>query len=128
MARSARPPTVFLSYAHESRDHQNWILALANRLRKEGIDVALDQYEKYPPEGWASWTEHMIRESDFVLSVCTPEYLRRYMHQNSANEGLGVRWEGRLINTLIYASGSDTERFIPVLKEGAGFKNIPLPL
>jgi hypothetical protein len=35
-------PKVFISYSHDSPEHANRILALANRLRVEGIDCAVD--------------------------------------------------------------------------------------
>jgi hypothetical protein len=47
--------TVFISYSHDSPDHETKVLALANRLRADGIDAVLDQYEDFPPEGWELW-------------------------------------------------------------------------
>jgi hypothetical protein len=38
-------PTAFISYSHDSKEHQDKVLKLANKLRSEGIDCALDQYE-----------------------------------------------------------------------------------
>ena len=34
-------PTVFISYSHDSPDHEANVLALANRLRADGIDAVL---------------------------------------------------------------------------------------
>jgi hypothetical protein len=47
-----RVPRIFISYSHDSPEHGDRVLALADRLRAEGIDCHLDQYETSPPEGW----------------------------------------------------------------------------
>ncbi|MCA9710484.1 MAG: toll/interleukin-1 receptor domain-containing protein, partial [Myxococcales bacterium] len=54
MGRRSEPvtKTVFISYSHESDEHQRRVLGLANQLRKDGLDARLDQYESNPPEGW----------------------------------------------------------------------------
>jgi TIR domain len=65
------PPKVLISYSHDSPEHKDRVLVLSNRLRGEGIDCTIDQYLLVPPEGWPRWMEKQIRESDFVLMVCT---------------------------------------------------------
>ena len=40
------------------------------KLRNEGIDCMLDQYETSPPEGWPRWMDKQIRDANFVLMVC----------------------------------------------------------
>jgi len=64
-------PKVFISYTHDSPEHIDRVLSLANRLRVEGVDCQLDQYEQSPPEGWPRWMERQIEWADFVLVVCT---------------------------------------------------------
>jgi hypothetical protein len=48
-------PAVFISYSHDSPEHEANVLALANHLRADGIDAVLDQFESFPPEGWELW-------------------------------------------------------------------------
>jgi hypothetical protein len=43
---------VFINYGHDSPEHMDRVLELANRLRSEGIDAEVDRYEDEPPEGW----------------------------------------------------------------------------
>jgi hypothetical protein len=43
-------PKVFISYSHDSEAHEDRVLDLANRLRKDGIDAQIDQYETSPAE------------------------------------------------------------------------------
>ena len=35
----SQPPKVFISYSHDSPDHEARVLTLANRLRDDGIDA-----------------------------------------------------------------------------------------
>ena len=57
-------PRVFLSYSHDSDEHRDRVLALADRLRADGIDAHLDQYETSPAEGWPRWMRRQIRDAD----------------------------------------------------------------
>jgi hypothetical protein len=43
------PPRVFISYSHDTPAHESTVLALSDRLRSDGIDTILDQYETFPP-------------------------------------------------------------------------------
>jgi len=52
---------------------------LSDRLRADGIDCILDQYEVSPPEGWPRWTDNQISDAEFVLMICTETYYRRVM-------------------------------------------------
>jgi hypothetical protein len=61
--------TVFISYSHDSSDHARAVLALSNKLRSEGIDCVLDQYDSSPPEGWPRWMEREIGKAQFVLMI-----------------------------------------------------------
>ncbi|MEJ7623754.1 MAG: SEFIR domain-containing protein [Pyrinomonadaceae bacterium] len=42
------PPQVLISYTHDSSEHKERVFYLAQRLRCEGIDCNLDQYEDSP--------------------------------------------------------------------------------
>ena len=53
-------PRVLISYSHDSPDHRARILALSNRLRREGVDCRIDQYEQLPAEGWPTWCNRQI--------------------------------------------------------------------
>ena len=47
-------PGVLISYSHDSPEDEGKVLALANRLRSNGIAAVLDQYEIVPPQGWVA--------------------------------------------------------------------------
>ena len=122
------PPTVFISYSHDSREHADRVLALADRLRAEGVDVILDQYEGSPAEGWPRWMDRHIENADFVLMICTRTYFHRVTGKEEVGKGLGVRWEGNLIYQYIYDAGTQNTRFIPILFEDGDPAYIPKPV
>jgi hypothetical protein len=51
------PPKVLISYSHDSPEHADRVRELSDRLRADGIDCILDQYEVSPPEGWPLWMD-----------------------------------------------------------------------
>jgi len=62
---------VFISYSHDSDVHRKRVLALAERLRKDGIEAQLDQYVAgTPTEGWPRWMRNQLEQADFILLVC----------------------------------------------------------
>ena len=62
-----------------------------------------------------------------MLMICTSTYYSRVMKQEQPGTGLGVRWEGHLINQHFYDAGTLNTRFIPILLEGATEAAIPTP-
>ena len=123
-----RPQRAFVSYSHDSPDHERRALELATRLRGDGLDAVIDQYHPAPPEGWPRWMELQIRNADFVLLVCTDTYLRRVERREEPGKGRGVMWEANLIYTLLYSVDFEIQKFIPVLFEGGSIAFVPLPL
>lgn len=100
------------------------VLGLANQLRKQGIDCALDQYEESPEEGWIEWMEACITESTYVVVVCSKGYSEKLQLKNDV-EGKGVRWEGAIIKQEIYNAKGKNPRFIPVIFGEDNKKYIP---
>lgn len=119
---------VFISYSHDSEEHITKVRELANRLRSEGIDCALDQYEVCPPQGWQLWMDLKIRDSQFVILICTEAYYKRVTGDEEKGKGLGVKWEGNLIYQHIYQSDSLNTKFLPVIFSQEHRKFIPTPL
>lgn len=119
-------PTVFISYSHDSKEHQDRVLQLSNKLREEGIDCSIDQYEDSPPEGWPKWMGRNVKKSDFVLVVCTKTYYDRLMDEDE--NGMGIKWESTLIYQQLYNAGANNTKFIPILFNDGKFEHIPEPL
>lgn len=117
---------VFISYSHDSKEHQDRVLQLSNKLRSEGIDCALDQYEDSPPEGWPKRMDRNVKKSDFVLVVCTKTYYDRAMGEDE--NGMGIKWESTLIYQQLYNAGANNTKFIPIIFSDGKFEHIPEPL
>ena len=122
------PPKVFISYSHDSQEHRERVLALADRLRDDGIDVNIDQYENPPAKGWQRWMLDEVEAAEYVLIVCTEMYNRRFRGQEDAGKGKGVTWEGGVIIQELYDAQGVNSKFIPVTFNAQDVKFIPNPL
>ncbi len=116
---------VFISYSHDSHEHLDRVLALADRLRAEGIDCNLDQYEPAPAEGWPRWMDKQFKDADYILVVCTETYCRRFEGREERGKGLGVKWEGAIITDELYSNEAVNKRFIPVLFSDDDAAHVP---
>ncbi len=117
---------VFISYAHEPEPHNEKVFELSERLRSEGVDCSIDQYEVSPPEGWPRWSSNQIQQSDFVLVVCTETYKRRFEGSEIRGTGPGAKWEGAIINQELYDSEGRNTKFIPIVFNRDDVKHIPV--
>jgi len=113
------PPTVFLSYSHDSTDHKIWVAGLARDLRKNGVDAWLDQWLLKPGADITSFMERGIRNAARVLMVCTPAYATKA----DAGRG-GVGYEKMIVTGELYRD-LGTEKFIPVIAAGADSDALP---
>jgi hypothetical protein len=104
------------------------VLSFADRLRADGIDAEIDQYNAAPPEGWPLWCEQQIEAADFVLMICTETYYRRVSGDEERGKGLGVVWEARIIRQLLYDAGAVRSKFVPALFSDASPEQIPTPI
>jgi len=106
---------VFISYSHDSPEHAERVLGLSDRLRQDGIDSHIDQYEVSPPEGWPRWMLKRVKWADFVLVACTATYNQRFTGEAPAGEGKGVKWEGAILTQELYDAEAQNTKFIPVV-------------
>ncbi|WP_353571800.1 toll/interleukin-1 receptor domain-containing protein [Candidatus Albibeggiatoa sp. nov. BB20] len=121
---SISSPKVFISYSWDSDKHKQNVLAFAQQLIKQGIDVALDQFEQFPAQGWANWMLDQIEECDFVLIVCTETYNRR-VRRKEEGRGKGVTWEGTIMTDLMYDDFHQNTRFIPIIFSMEDMPHVP---
>lgn len=106
---------VFISYSHDSEAHRAFVLQLANRLCADGLTCEIDQYiNGFLAEGWQRWMETQIEQANFVLLVCTENYLKRYRGQGIVG-GRGVNFEGLVISQTLYDTYYRDTKFIPVM-------------
>ncbi len=123
---SSTPPKVFISYSHDSQEHKDRVLSLADRLRSDGIDCNIDQYEESPAQGWPRWMLNQLEWADFVLVVCTERYNLRFRGQEEAGQGKGVTWEGAVISQKFYDAQVKSTKFIPIIFSSEDEGHIPI--
>ena len=111
-------PRVFVSYAHESPEHKNWVKTLAADLRRHGVDALLDDWKVVIGADFTLFMDS-IRTCDRVLLICTPAYARK------ANEGEGGVGYERSVITAELAANIDTSKFKCVLRDGTRDESIP---
>ena len=128
MSSDSTPPKVFISYSHDSQEHKERILELADHFREDGIDCNIDQYEDSPAEGWQRWMLNQVEAADFVLVVCTEQYHRRFRGHEEVGKGKGATWEGGVIIQELYDAQGTNSKFIPVTFSPQDTDFIPSPL
>ena len=128
MTDNGKAIKVFVSYSQDNEEHSSRVRRLSDRLRNDGVDCQIDQYEIAPAEGWRRWMDRRIAWADFVLVICTETYHRRARGEEAEGQGLGATYEASQLLDLLYAAGMRNERTIPILFEGATVDDIPLPL
>lgn len=121
-------PIVFISYSQDTVDFADKVLAFSNRLRSEGIDSVLDQYEEDPPEGWPRWTENNINNADYVVVIGSKGYYDKIYGNIEQGKGRGVKWEGNIIYQKLYMSDSVNTKFVPVIFDEKDLRYVPTPL
>ncbi|WML89936.1 toll/interleukin-1 receptor domain-containing protein [Thiothrix lacustris] len=119
---------VFISYSHDSDAHRERVRKLSDRLRTEGIDCDIDQYDPTPNEGWPLWMLKHIQDANYVLLICTETYQKRVEQREEPGKGLGVRWEGMLLLNQLYRNQSLNTKFIPVIFRPEDEAFIPDPV
>lgn len=112
-------PKVFISYSWDSNEHKTWVRALATRLRSDGVDVTLDHWHAVPGDQLPAFMESAIRESDYVLIVCTPKYKVKADRRSG-----GTGYEGDVITAETFTTGNH-RKFIPILRDGTWLDAAP---
>jgi hypothetical protein len=104
-------PKVFISYSHDSIEHKKWILSLAIRLRNNGIDAILDQFELKPGDDIPSFMEKYLSNCNKILMVCTENYVSK------ANTGTGGVGYEKMIITSNLMKNIDENKIIPIIRQ-----------
>jgi thioredoxin 1 len=111
-------PSCFISYSWDHDAHREWVARLADDLQNQGVDVRFDR-GLLAGESLTRFMESAVRESDYVLIVCTPGYCKK------ANKRAGgVGYESQIVSTELFYNG-DTLKFIPILRSGSSKTALP---
>ena len=112
-------PKVFISYSHDSPAHKQWVLELGVKLRHNGVDVVLDQWDLNPGGDMTRFMDVGFENSERVLVICTDNYVKR------ANNGKGGVGYERLIITAELVEDLGTSKFIPIIRQASGQEKVP---
>ncbi len=105
-------PTVFISYSWDNEEHKLWVLKLSADLIRSGIKVVIDEWDlvKYQ-DNLHIFMESGIRDSDFVIVICTPNYAQK---ANDREGGVGI--ENTIITGEFYDKKNDS-KYLPVVRK-----------
>ena len=104
------PPKLFVSYSHDNLSHKDWVLQLATRLVRNGVDVILDQWDLTLGSDLPRFMESGLTASERVLAICTAIYVEK---ANSSAGGVGYE---KMILTAELMKNTTTDRIIPVVR------------
>lgn len=105
-------PKVFFSYSWDNEKHKLWVLKLASALIRKGIIVLIDEWDlKDYYNDLNYFMESGIRESDYVILICTSKYVNK---ANKRKGGVGV--ENSII-TGEYYDENKKMKYIPLVRE-----------
>ncbi len=105
-------PSAFISYSWDDETHKRWVIAFGARLRADGIELIVDEWATELGDQLPHFMERSIRDSDYVLIVCTPSYKERCDNRRG-----GVGYEGNIITGELLTSGNE-RKFLPILRHG----------
>jgi hypothetical protein len=104
-------PKAFISYSHDSQDHKKWVFDFATRLRNNGVDAILDQWDLKPGDDLPHFMEHGLASADRVLMICTEKYVTK------ANSGAGGVGYEKMIVTADLLKTIDSNKVIPLIRQ-----------
>ena len=78
----------------------------------DGIEAIIDSYDVSPGDRLPKFMESSIRDSDYVIIICTEEYKRK-----ANNREKGVGYESHIISAELYNNHND-RKFIPIIRQG----------
>ena len=102
----------FMSYSWDDDQHKAWVAKLATNLRDNGVETILDQWHAVPGDQLPEFMERQIRENDYVLIICTPNYRLK----SDGRKG-GVGYEGDIMTAEVH-NQRNHRKFIPILARG----------
>jgi len=111
-------PKAFISYSHDTLEHKKWTLELATRLRNNGIDAILDQFELQPGADIPHFMETHLASADKIVMICTDNYVEK------ANNGKGGVGYEKMIITSNLMKNIDGNKIIPIIKQN-GTMEVP---
>lgn len=108
------PPVVFVSYSWGSQAHRDWVVELSGRLRADGVDVRIDQWDVVAGESIELFMEKYADENCYVLVVLSDDYADKADKRDERPSGVGT--ETAIVSSTIYRNLS-RGRVIPIVPD-----------
>lgn len=107
--------TVFISYSWDNKEHEQWVMDLANDLRRNGVDATLDKFETQTKTvNLNQMMNQNMNRKDYVIIVLTENYAKK------ANDGVGGVGFETMISFPILQQNPD--KFIIVVRSYNNFE------
>lgn len=116
-------PIVFISYSWSPITNKNWVIELAERLSRDGVQIIIDEWDTREGQDKYAFMEQMVNREDvsFVLIICNKDYSEK---ANKKKGGVGI--ESQILSSEIYNKVRQ-DKFIPVVREYDELGNAYLP-
>ncbi|RLK61754.1 SEFIR domain-containing protein [Actinokineospora cianjurensis] len=119
-------PRAFVSYTHDSEEHKDLVLVLANALVDNSIDVCLDRWH-LERQDWYTWAVREMNAADFVVVVASEVYRGVADGYATAAANLGMQCEAAILRDRLQGNRPLwTKKILPVLLPGHGVEEIPI--
>ena len=113
------PPKLFISYSHDNECLKKWVCDLATRLRCDGVNVILDQWDLNLGSNVARFMETELKSANRILVMCSEEYVRK------ANNGKGGAGYESQILTANLIENQNKNRVIPIIYSNSSSELMP---
>jgi len=113
MSTKSTSPSIFISYSWSPFSNKLWVLELAERLTRNGVNVIIDEWDTHEGQDKYQFMEQMVNDPkvNFVLLICNKDYTEK---ANSKKGGVGI--ESQIVSNEIYQN-IDQAKFIPIVRD-----------
>jgi len=117
-SESKNKTRIFVSYSWDSVEHRNNVHDFVCHLRSEDMNIIYDDDIELG-ERLSKFMEDSVRESDYVLLICTPSYKKKADKRKA-----GVGYENTITSGELYYKNNEL-KFIPILFSGSWEESMP---
>jgi len=113
MYKKIEHPKVFISYSWSSKEYQEKVMNLAERLQNDGIEVIIDKWIMQPGNDTLNFMEKCVKDDtvNFVLMLLDKVYAEK---ADKRTGGVGI--ETQIISNEVY-NNVGQNKFIPIVFE-----------